>query len=231
MMQRLLLLGCAAWLGLAADTTAALTGKDRDKAEHALYQTLYLRVHAPTTRRSEPVLEISPEGCNLAREPEAAQAADSGSTRSSGVYWPFRPNDVVQWGKAKYQDDTITVWFEGARDELRVRFVGIKTFDDFKRAFKHAFSRVPLHEEHDDWPAEVATAVEKHRLIEGMTPEQASCVAGLPVKVETTRIGDAELVIWFLRQETEDPRKGRAKKTGLPTKVVFENGTLTTIVP
>ena len=214
-------------MAFAHAASAQLTGKDRDEAKRMLYDPIYLRTDVPTNDGVEPFIEISPTGYSWERLVGLAEENARKRGKPSGVYWAFRPNDTVKWGSPKYDGSTITVWFEGERDELKVRFVGIRTLDDFKRAFDQVFSRTPLQDE-PSWPPEVRTAVAERRIIEGMTRKQASCVVGTPLRIEPSTPGETT-EIWYPRQDTADTRKGRAAKTGLPAKLVFVGDALTTI--
>lgn len=212
-------------LAFADAANAQLRGGDRDEAKRMVYNQIYLRTDVPTNDDVEPFIEISPTGYSWERLVGLAEENAKRRGKPSGVYWPFRPNDTVKWGSPKYDGTTITVWFEGQRDELKVRFVGIRTLDDFKSAFDHVFSRTPLQDE-PSWPTDVRTAITERRVIEGMTRQQASCVVGTPLRIETGPSGET---IWYARQETGDTRDGRAATTGLPAKLVFVADVLTTI--
>jgi hypothetical protein len=143
---------------------AQLNGRDRDAAKKMLYPTLYLRTDVPTNGAVDPFIEISPSGHSWERLVALAEGSAKKRSRPTGVYWAFRPNDTVKWGSPDYKDATITVWFEGVRDELKVRFIDIKTLEDFKKAFDQVFSTVPLQDEFPDWSAEVKTAIAQRRL-------------------------------------------------------------------
>lgn len=204
---------------------AELRGHERDEAKRMVFEKIYLRTDVPTNDHVDPFIEISPAGYSWERR----VADDQAKKKSTSVYWPFRPNDMVKWGKPRYERDTITVWFEGQKDELKVIFVHINTLDDFKRAFDRVFSRMPLQDEHPDWPDQVRQAIVDRQVIEGMTTQQASCVIGTPVKVETAKEAGADVLLWYPRQETGDLRRGRMAKTGLPSKLKFVNDRLTAI--
>jgi hypothetical protein len=205
---------------------AELRGKDRDEAKWMVYERLYLRTDVPTNDHVDPFIEISPTGYSWEGLVTQAEGRAAKKGKPSGVYWAFRPNDVVKWGKPKYEGNTITVWFEGERDELKVVFVQINTLDDFTKAFDRVFSRVPLQDQYADWPSEVREAIAARRVIEGMTKKQASCVVGTPVKIE--RQG-ADVEVWYPRQDTGDIRGKGSSKTGLPSKLRFVNDKLTAI--
>jgi len=214
-------LAAVALLVAVMNANGQLGYKERREATDIFYSTLYLRTDVPTNRSVDPFLEISPGGFSW----EKSVAKDQAKKRS--VYWPFRPNDWVKWGKPTYHRDTIEVWFQGERDELKVTFVGIRTLSDFKQAFDRVFSRVPLQDEYKDAPETLRKAIADRQLTEGMTTQQASCVVGTPLKVERTKQAAGDVVIWYPRQTTGDPRRGRATTTGLPAKVTFVNDRLT----
>jgi hypothetical protein len=193
-----------------------------------VYSQIYLRTDVPTNDDVEPFVEISPNGYSWERLVGLAEEKARNRGEPSGVYWAFRPNDTVKWGSPKYDGSTITVWFEGELDELKVRFVGIQTLDDFRKAFDQVFSRTPLQDV-PEWPAEVRAAIAERRVVEGMTRKQASSVVGTPLRIETSRSGEVTMEVWHPRQDTGDTREGRAPKTGLPAKLVFVGDTLTTV--
>jgi hypothetical protein len=213
------------FLVCASDALAKLSGKDRSQIKNMLHEILYLRTDVPTNNGVEPFIEISPTGYSWERLVSMEVGKAKMKNKPSGVYWPFRPNDIVKWGSPNYNGSIITVWFEGIKDELKVIFVSINTIDDFKRAFDHVFSQAPLQDE-SSWPAEIRIAITERRLIEGMTRKQASCVVGTPLKTETS---GAETEIWYPRQDTGDRRRGRMTNTGLPKKLAFVNDKLTSI--
>jgi len=211
---------------LVPSARAELRGKDRDEAHKMVYATIYLRTDVPTNDGVDPFIELAPTGYSWDRLVNLAEEKAKKKNKPSGVYFAFRPNDIVRWGSMKYQGNTITVWFQGVRDELKVIFVQINTLDDFKKAFDHVFSPVPLQDEHADWPAEVRAAIADRRVIEGMTKKQASCVVGTPAKIETGKEGGADVDVWYPRQDTG---YSRLPKTGLPLKLRFVNDKLTAI--
>jgi hypothetical protein len=207
------------------DAAAKLSGSDRSQVREMVYETLYLRTDVPTNNRVEPFIEISPTGFSWQRLVNIKEENAKRKNKPSGVYWPFQPNDIVKWGKASFDGDTINVWFQGIRDELKVIFVQINTIDDFKRAFDFVFSRTPLQNE-PGWPEEIRLAISQRTLKEGMTRKQASCIVGTPLKIETS---GSETEIWYPRQKTGDRRGNRMTNTGLPIKLVFVNDKRTSI--
>ena len=208
-----------AWFAAIPGAKAELRGPDRQQIKDALYATIYLRTFVPTDDQVDALIEISPTGIDTERLIKFAEA------KRRRVYWPFMPNDTVKWGKPSYSGDTISVWFEGKRDELKVTFTHIQTLDDFKKAFDQLFSRVPLEDEHRDWPDEIRKAIAARQVAEGMSKAQAGSVVGIPLKTETTSDGE----VWYPRQETGDTRKGQKTTTGLPPKVRFVSDKLVEI--
>jgi hypothetical protein len=220
------LISCLALLGMSAAAWAEIRGGDRREVRDMLYQPCYLRIHVPTDAEVKPFLEISPTGYSWDRLVGQAEEKAQRKGKPSGVYFAFRPNDVVKWGKPEYDKGTITVWFQGTRDELKVIFVQINTLDDFKKAFDHVFARMPLQDEHPDWPAEVRSAIAQRRVIQGMTKQQAACVIGAPLKVETVAEGGVAMEVWHPLQDTKDHR---TPSTGLPATLKFADGKLQVI--
>ncbi len=205
---------------------AELRGKDRESALKMVYQSVYLRDAVPTSDQVEPFMEISPSGYSSDRLVGIAEEKARKRKKPSGVYWAFRPNDMVRWGSLVYRADTITVWFQGRRDELKVVFIKIATLDDFKKAFDHLFSTKPLQDEAPDWSEEVKTAIAERRVIEGMTKKQAACVVGTPLKVES----GMGMETWSTRQDTYDPWR-TPPKTWYPPKLRFVGDRLAAIEP
>lgn len=220
------LVSTAAVLGMNAAAWAEVRGADRKQVRDMVYQPCYLRIQVPTNNAVEPFLEISPHGFSWDRLVAAAEEKSKKKNKPSGVYFAFKPNTMVKWGSVSYDHDSITVWFQGIRDELKVTFVQIGTLDDFKKAFGLVFASMPLEKEHPDWPAEINAAIAGHRVIPGMTKQQASCVVGVPIKTETAAEGGATAEVWHTLQDTGDPRTPR---TGLPASLKFVDDKLTTI--
>lgn len=208
-------------LGTSVEARAAIRGHDREEVRDMLYSSCYLRIQVPTNTAVQPFLEISPTGFSWDRLVGVAEQKAKEKNKWSGVYFAFQPNDLVRWGKLDYNKDTISVWFQGKRDELKVIFIQIETLDDFKKAFDHVFSRVPLQDEHPDWPAEIRLAIAQRKVIQGMTKQQAACVIGVPLKVETVPEGGMVMEVWYPLQDTQDHR---SPKTGLPAVVKFAGG-------
>ncbi len=222
------LITAAILLAAGAAARAQLSGADRNEIHDMVYAPCYLRIHVPTNNAVEPFLEISPAGYSWNRLVGEAEEKARRHNKPSGVYFAFKPNTVVKWGSLSYdkKNASITVWFQGKRDELKVIFAPIDTLDDFKKAFYLVFARMPLEEEHPDWPAEVRSAIAQGRVIQGMTRQQASCVVGVPLKTETANEGGTAVEIWHPLQDTNDRR---TPKTGLPATLKFTAGKLTTI--
>jgi hypothetical protein len=223
-------ISCVALLGASATGWAQLSGSDRKEIHEMVYGRCYLRIQVPSNDAVQPFLEVSPTGFSWDRLVGEAEQKAQKKGKPNGVYFAFKPNDMIRWGSVSYdkKDDSLTVWYQGVRDELKVIYIPIKTLDDFKSAFRQICSVVPLQEEHSDWPAEVNTSIAKQQFVPGMTRQQAHDVAGVPLKIETVSEGGATLEVWHLRQETGDMR---TPKTGLPAAVKFAGDKLTAIVP
>ncbi len=211
-----------ALLGVPTGAWSQVKGDDRHAIRKMVYQKIYLRTDVPSNRGGEPFLEISPTGYSSERLVGLAEAKAGAKRKASGVYWPFRPNDWVKWGKQDYVKNRITVWFEGEEEELKVTFIEIGSLEDFKKAFHLVFSNVPLQDENPDWPAEVKSAIVLREVVEGMTKQQAACSVGTPLKIELNGTSEA----WYPRQQT-----GYVKRpgTGLPKKLEFEGDKLVRI--
>ncbi|MGA2325950.1 MAG: hypothetical protein ABSH05_06645 [Bryobacteraceae bacterium] len=219
---------------------AELSGNDRQQAKKMIEGTLYLRIDAPCMYEIggfglgvEPLVEVSPTGYKVAGSPVASGEKKRGKRKT--VYWGFAPNDPVAHGALRWSGDSVIAWLEGLRpknNEVMVRFVQIKTLDDFKAVFDQTFSKVPLQDEHPEWPAEIRKAIADRRVIEGMTKRQAFCVIGTPINIQTSTENGVEVETWFPRQENGTVvtfRRLKSTATGYPALVKFAGGKLTTI--
>jgi hypothetical protein len=233
---------CIVWLVfillLVPVAYAQLSGQDLKQAKKMVAGTLYLRIDAPCRygRGSwglsvEPLLEVSPTGFNVERRlslPPTKSKVDS-------VYWGFSPNDAVSYGKISVEGDTVQIWMEGLPpkdDEVMIDFVQIKTLDDFKKAFDLTFSLAPLQDEHPEWPAETRRAIAERRVIAGMTKQQAFCVVGMPINLQTGEENGVKVETWFPRMDRGTVitfRKGKSARTGFPALIKFVDGKVSAI--
>jgi hypothetical protein len=191
---RLFVLQLATFL-FAQQGFAQLAGKDRDEAKKMVSGTLYLRIDAPCKYGAggfglsvDPLVQVSPAGYKT----EGSETVPQKGKKRESVYWGFVPNDPIRYVKLVFNGESIDAWGEGLspkNNEVMVRFVGIKSIDDFRKAFDQAFSRVPLQDEHPEWPAEIRKAIAERRVVEGMTRRQAFCVVGKPVNINISKDG------------------------------------------
>lgn len=228
----------------SADPRPKLSKQEVIEANKILSGTLYLRIDLPCRyyHRSgwvpgggtlfvyvEPVVEVSTTAANVGLGVPTLSA----KFLSKGVSWVFRPNDAVRFGKMYEENNVIGVDLEGVppkKDEVVVNFVNIRNLEDFKAAFERTFSRVPLQEEHPEWPAEIRKAIAERRLAEGMTPEQAYCVVGRPLEVTTSQEDGKNLDIWYPRQQIgTTPQAIKKGATGFPKQLKFIDGRLVQI--
>jgi hypothetical protein len=229
---------CLACVFLLVPTTRAqITGKDRQEAKKMASGTLYLRIDAPCKSgrrfgygfKLEPLLEVSPTEHKLLAIP------DDSDKESKNIFW-FGPNDALGQAALSYSGDIVTIWMEGLPpkdNEAMIKFVQIKTLGDFKAAFERTFSKVPLQDEHPEWPTEIRKAIAEQRVVEGMTKEQAFCVVGTPSKVTTSQENGVEIESWTPRQNSGNAitwsRKRKGPATEFPALMKFEGGKLTVI--
>ena len=225
---------------------AQLISKDFNAAKQVVKGTYYLRIDLPchnyhpssggfgataiSIARSiatqvESMVEVSPQE---ARVPSALP-----DRLSEDVMWRFRPNDPVRYGKLINKGGSIDLSMEGLPpndNEVIVTFVGLKTLDDFKAAFDRTFSKVPLQDEHPEWPAEIRKAVAERRVVPGMTPEQAYCVVGKPVREEKSEQGGPKVETWYPRQAVHNSVDPKALiPSDFPASIKFVDGKLTEI--
>lgn len=239
------ILAMAAWVAaFAPGARAELSGKERGEAKKMVQGKLYLRIDAPCIYESpgmfgsglnvEPLVEVSPTGYKVLET--ASPGLSVGIVRKTqGVAWWFSPNDPVAHGTLRWSGDSVIVWLEGLppkRQEVMVRFVQIKTLEDFKAAFDQTFSKVPLQDEHPEWPAEIRKAIAERRVVKGMTKRQAFCSVGTPVSVHAATENGTEVEIWRPQQDrgfVVTFEGTRRSATGFPTTLKFVGGKLTTI--
>ncbi len=190
---------------------AELSKQDRDSAKSMIAGTLYLRLDVPcrygrgrwgiarAIHHVESLLEVSPAGYTAERK-----LALPAKHKRDSVYWGFSPNDAVRYGKLLFEGDTVQVWMEGVSPndyEMLIDFIHIQNLDDFTKAFNRTFSKVPLQDEHPEWPDEVRKAIGERKVIAGMTEEQAFSVVGSPVKITTAEENGVKVETWFPRQD------------------------------
>jgi hypothetical protein len=213
--------------------SAQLSKEDSAKAKKMVAGTFYLRVQVPQKcglgGYSDSILQASPSGLNTERL--LAEPLKKGED----IYWGYLANTQVHYGELRWEKGKMLLWTERAEPEtdFSIEFVDIKSLDDFSKAFNLALSRVPLQNEHPEWPKAVRDGIATVELVEGMTQEQARIVTGVPLSVTTDAGSGTET--WVLRQ---DPgivtgwSNGRgahlkvSKTTGLPLKITFKDGKL-----
>ncbi|SPE44042.1 exported hypothetical protein [Candidatus Sulfotelmatobacter sp. SbA7] len=218
---------------------AELSKQERDTAKSMIAGTLYLRLDVPcrygrgrwgvakAIHHVESLLEVSPAGYSAERK-----LALPGTHKRDSVYWGFSPNDAVRYGKLLFAGDTVQVWMEGVSPhdyEMLVDFIHIQNLDDFTKAFNRTFSKVPLQDEHPEWPAEVRKAIGEHKVIAGMTEEQAFSVVGSPIKVTTGEENGVKSETWVPRQDREFVTswgQTEGMPTGFPARLEFSGGRL-----
>jgi hypothetical protein len=211
---------------------AQLSSADRRQAEKMTSGILYLRIDAPCDYgRIAPMLVVTPEKADS----ESRIADLSGENRES-VYWQFGPNDAVKDTVLRWGINSVRLWTEGAppnNNELTIDFTGIKTLEDYKKAFDRTFSKVPLQDAHPEWPFEIRTAVAKRLIVAGMTKEQAGSVIGSPSSVEISVVDGIKNEIWHPRQRNgkDDIYNGKSTITHFPATLKFQEDKLIEMVP
>jgi hypothetical protein len=221
---------------------AELSKQDRGSAKSMIAGTLYLRLDVPcrygrgrwgvakAIHHVESLLEVSPVGYTAERK-----LALPAKHQRDSVYWGFSPNDAVRYGKLLFDGDTVQVWMEGVAPhdyEMLIDFTHIQNLDDFTKAFNRTFSKVPLQDEHPEWPAEVRKAIGERKVIAGMTEEQALSVVGGPINVTTGEENGVKVETWFPRQDRGTVTSwGQVEgtHTGFPVQLKFTDGKLQAI--
>jgi hypothetical protein len=224
---------------------AQLSKEDHEAARQLISGTLYLRQQAPQkygmgnwAPYSVSILEASPQGLSTERklaEPLKSIPRNGYHLKQEEIYWGYLANTPVNHCKLEWEKGTNVVWCERVdpNTDLSVDFIDFKTLDDFTKAFNLTFSKVPLQNEHPEWPSEVRESIAAGKLVVGMTAEQARIVVGAPLSVSNGEDNGAKTETWLLRQ---DPGKvlGWNKKhgawtnastqTGFPPSVTFKDG-------
>jgi flagellar basal body rod protein FlgC len=236
-MNHLLKLALVLALLLPVTNAWGLSKEGRKEAKSMLKGTLYLRMDAPcaTGRHSfgvykRPLVEVSPEGSNT----DTDTTLTASWWHADSTYWGIRINDSVKVEEVDFDDAEVDIEFEGvkeAEDKASVvRFVNIRTLDDFKKAFDQTFSTQPLQDLHDDWSDEIKEAVGERELKNGMSKRQAFYITGSPKSFEKKNEDGNEVEIWHLRQDNGMKmgyfRAKAGEKSGLPSSLRFENGKL-----
>jgi len=233
-------------LSLPLASNAQLSKEDQEKAKSMLAGTLYLRLDVPLRSEvgnwgvgSAPLLEVSPTGHDTAHL--LAQAMNSKETTATSrfskrerINYFFYPNYAVHAGTLKVNGDEVNVMEEGFKPdnyEVTINFIQIKSLDDFTKAFNQTFSKVPLQNEHPEWPVEVRNAIADHRLVVGMTKEQAFDVVGTLLDIKPDDANGVHTEIWHPRQDKGQAidRKGHIVdlgSTGFPVQLKFVDGKL-----
>jgi hypothetical protein len=203
---------CAAAVALAAalaaaPATGAISRQERKAAEKMLDGRVYLRLDAPCNKGRHPygiyyspLVEVSPAGSNM----EGDAGASFGWFHAQSTVWSARINDEMELDELDWDDDeaSVEVELEGKGDRHTVlKFVGIRSLADFRAAFEHAFSPIPLQEHHPDWSAEIRQAIGERRLVNGMTKRQAYYVVGMPARVAKSSEEGKAVETWTLQQQ------------------------------
>ena len=229
---------------------AQLSKEDREAAQKMISGTLYLRLQAPQkygmgfwAPYSVSILEASPAGVSTERklaEPLKSIPRNGYHLKQEEVYWGYLANTPVNHCKLEWENGRNVVWCERVdpNTDVSVDFIDIKTLDDFTKAFNLTFSKVPLQNEHPEWPSDVRAGIAAGKLVVGMTVEQARIVVGAPLSVTAGEDNGGKTETWTLRQ---DPGKVLgwskkhgawlkvAKQTGFPASITFKDGKLLAI--
>lgn len=229
---------------------AQLSKEDHQAAQRMISGTLYLRLQAPQkfgmglwAPYSESMLEASPAGVTAERrlaEPLKPVHRNGYHLKQEEVYWGYLANTPVNHCKLEWEKSRNVVWCERVdpNTDLSVDFIDITTLDDFTKAFNLTFSKVPLQDEHPEWPSDVRAGIAAGKLVVGMTAEQARIVVGAPLGLTAGEDNGAKTETWTLRQDPGqvlgwNNKHGAwrkvAKQTGFPASVTFSDGKLLSI--
>lgn len=229
---------------------AQLSKEDHEAAKQMISGTLYLRLQAPQkygmgkwAPYSVSMLEASPAGISTERklaEPLKSIPKNAYHLKQEEIYWGYLANTPVNHCKLEWEKGTNVVWCERVdpNTDVSVDFIDVKTLDDFTKAFNLTFSKVPLQNEHPEWPSEVRESMAAGKLVVGMTEEQVRIVVGAPLSVSSGQENGAKIETWLLRQDPGkvlgwNKKRGAWKKvstqTGFPTSIAFKDGKLQSI--
>jgi hypothetical protein len=217
---------------------AEMSKEDREAAKRMIAGTLYLRLDVPLKFVAgsfgwgpEAVLEVSPTGHDTTR----ILSLPIKHPKREKLNWVFYPNYPVRFAKLLFKGDKVSVWAEGMSPneyEIMIDFIQINSLDDFTKAFNQTFSKVPLQDEHPEWPSEVRSGIAGHQLVVGMTKDQAFDVVGTPLETKTEEENGVKLETWSPRQDAGTIRVRKQEKnmrTGFPALLKFTEGRLQTI--
>jgi hypothetical protein len=229
---------------------AQLSKEDHEAAARLISGTLYLRVQAPQkygmglwAPYSVSMLEASAAGVSAERklaEPLKSIPKNGYHLKNEEVYWGYLANTALDHCKLVSEKGILVVWCDRVdpNTDVSVDFIGIKTLDDFTKAFKLTFSKAPLQDEHPEWPADVRAGIAAGKLVVGMTVDQARIVVGAPLSVTSSTDGGVKTETWTLRQDPGQvlgwsTKHGAwlkvAKQTGFPASITFKDGKLFSI--
>ena len=229
---------CLALLA-ALPASAQLSRQDRKQAQAMLAGTLYFRIDAPCGLGRQPfgtykfpLVEVSPTEVKT----EGGQSGISGSLyNAQATYWGVGPNDTVSLDEIEWDEDTAEIEFEGVGatdgNDTVVKFVGLHSLDDFRKAVDLTFAHKPLQDEHDDWSPEVKKSIADRHLMNGMTKRQVFYVTGSPESTRTEEQKGQQVETWTMRQD-KGMKVGfwtfsAGEKTGAPPVLKFVDGKLT----
>ncbi|HEV2729915.1 MAG TPA: hypothetical protein VGV15_07770 [Terriglobales bacterium] len=217
---------------------AEMPKEDREAAKRMTAGTLYLRLDVPLKFvpggfgwGPESVLEVSPTGHDTTR----VLSLPIKHPKREKLNFVFYPNYPVRFAKLLFKGDRVSVWAEGVSPkeyEIMIDFIQINSLDDFTKAFNQTFSKVPLQEEHPEWPSDVRSAIAEHKLVVGMTKDQAFDVVGTALETKIDEENGVKVETWTPRQDagTIGVRKQEKNlRTGFPTLLKFTDGKLQTI--
>lgn len=193
-------------LCVSAAGQAQLPKQERKEAKAMLSGTLYSRIDLPcgTGRHPMgtymvPLVEVSPTGVNT----DGETGFSGGMFHAQSTYWGVGPNDSLELADLEFDEDTAEIEFEGVGrtegNDTVVKFVGIRSLDDFKKAFERTFSKVPLQDEHPDWPEDIRKAIAERRLVKGMSKRQVFYVTGTPESVKEAEDKGKKIETWTMR--------------------------------
>lgn len=219
---------------------AELPKEDREAAKRMIARTLYLRLDVPLKYvmgsfgwGPEAVLEVSPTGHDTTR----ILSLPIKNPKRAKLNWVFYPNYSVRFGKLLFKGDTVSVWAEGVSPndyEIMIDFIQINSIDDFTKAFNQTFSKVPLQDEHPEWPSDVRSGIAEHKLVVGMSKDQAFDVVGTPLEIKTDEENGVKVETWSPRQDggtIGGRNRQKNMRTGFPTLLKFTDGKLQRIDP
>lgn len=175
-----------------------------------------------------PIAEITPQGTTI----DTTGVATAGFGAATTVWYGVRPYDTVELEEVDFDDDEVTLVFHGVGDsdgrDTEIAIRGFRTFTEARAAVEELVTSVDPVAANPDWPEEIARAIARRVLVNGMNKRQAYLVVGEPLGATVQDVDGKKVEIWRPRQ-SDGVKIGYAaavRATGYPLEIRFEDGKL-----